>query len=78
MKDQLLKLLREKGFKKGEFITTGGSTIRAAQSLKEAGYRVAAVVVVVDRQEGGREAIEKELRVPVRSILRRKDFIPEK
>lgn len=38
--------------------TTGGSTLKAVQKLRDAGYRVAHVVTLVDRQEGGREAIE--------------------
>jgi orotate phosphoribosyltransferase len=39
-----------------DVITTGGSTL---QAIEEAGGRVAFVVVLVDRQEGGRENIEK-------------------
>lgn len=58
-----------------DVITTGGSTIRAAGSLKESGYNVVGVVVVVDRMEGGKEAIEKELGVPVKSLLKRLDFM---
>lgn len=59
-----------------DVITTGGSTIRAAQSLTEAGYDVIGVIVVVDRMEGGRQAIENALSVSVGSIFTRHDFIP--
>jgi len=39
--------------------TTGGSTITAIQSAKEAGMMVAAVICLVERQEaGGRPAVE--------------------
>jgi orotate phosphoribosyltransferase len=38
-------------------VTTGGSTLRAAKAVKEAGFEVAGVVAVVDRLEGGAEAI---------------------
>lgn len=41
-----------------DVITTGGSTLKAAEKLREAGYVVAGVVALVDRLEGGREAIE--------------------
>jgi orotate phosphoribosyltransferase len=42
-----------------DVITTGGSTLQAIEALEEAGGRVAFVLVLVDREEGGREAIEK-------------------
>jgi orotate phosphoribosyltransferase len=38
-------------------VTTGGSTLRAAKAVTEAGFEVAGVVAVVDRLEGGAEAI---------------------
>ncbi len=41
-----------------DVVTTGGSTMKAAAKLREAGYHVAGVVALVDRLEGGREAIE--------------------
>lgn len=41
-------------------VTTGGSTLRAVQSVREAGYEVAGVVAVVDRSEGGADAIKAE------------------
>ncbi|CAB50015.1 orotate phosphoribosyltransferase [Pyrococcus abyssi] len=40
--------------------TTGGSVIRAAKILKEHGAEVVGIFVVVDREEGARENIEKE------------------
>jgi orotate phosphoribosyltransferase len=43
-----------------DVVTTGGSVVKAIGALREAGARVAKVVAVVDRQEGGREAIEAE------------------
>lgn len=38
--------------------TTGGSALKAVDKLEEAGFRVTAVMTVVDRGEGAREAIE--------------------
>jgi orotate phosphoribosyltransferase len=41
-----------------DVITTGGSALRAIDAVRTAGGRVAGVLAVVDREEGGREAIE--------------------
>ncbi|UCF37170.1 MAG: orotate phosphoribosyltransferase [Acidobacteriota bacterium] len=37
--------------------TTGGSTLKAIKRTEEAGYKVVAVVCLVDRQQGGAEAL---------------------
>lgn len=42
-----------------DVITTGGSTIQAIDAIEEAGGHIAFVVVLVDREEGGRTNIEK-------------------
>ena len=42
-----------------DVITTGGSTIQAIDAIEETGSRIAFVIALVDRQEGGRENIEK-------------------
>ncbi len=39
--------------------TTGGSALQAVQRIREAGYRCAGVLTVVDREQGGRQAFEK-------------------
>ncbi len=38
--------------------TTGGSTITAIEAVQTAGMRVAAVLCLVDREQGGRDAIQ--------------------
>jgi len=58
-----------------DVVTTGGSTLRAIESLRTAGLEVVGVVALVDRLEGGREAIEAA-GLPVRTIFTRTDFIP--
>jgi orotate phosphoribosyltransferase len=40
-------------------ITTGGSAQRAIAAVQEAGGKVLGVLAVVDREEGGREVVEK-------------------
>jgi len=42
-----------------DVITTGGSSIKAAQKVIDAGYKVKRIVSIVDRQEGGSEAIKE-------------------
>ena len=56
-----------------DVVTTGGSTLRAAAKLQAAGYEVSAVVALVDRLEGGREAIEAA-GLPLRALFTRDDF----
>ena len=55
-------------------VTTGGSTLRAVQAVREAGFDVAGVVAVVDRLEGGAEAI-REAGVKFSTLYDRTDFM---
>jgi orotate phosphoribosyltransferase len=43
-----------------DVITTGGSALKAVAALRAAGGAVLGVLSVVDREEGGREALEAE------------------
>jgi len=56
-----------------DVITTGGSTKKAIDRARECGLKVLGVVVLIDRQEGGREAIEA-LGVPVRVLLTKEEI----
>jgi len=40
-----------------DVVTTGGSSLKAVDQLRQAGYRVERVVTIVDRQEGGLAAM---------------------
>ena len=40
-----------------DVVTTGGSTLAAIKKIEEAGLEVAAVVAMVDREQGGEEAL---------------------
>jgi orotate phosphoribosyltransferase len=42
-----------------DVITTGGSALKAVAAVQNAGGSIAGVLALVDREEGGREAIEK-------------------
>ena len=57
-----------------DVITTGGSTLQAVDAIEAAGGRVAFVLVLVDREEGGRDNIEKRGHKVV-SIFTRADLI---
>jgi orotate phosphoribosyltransferase len=41
-----------------DVITTGGSALKAARAVTDAGGTVLGVLALVDREEGGREALE--------------------
>lgn len=57
-----------------DVITTGGSALRAVDAVREEGGRVLGVLAVVDREEGGREAIETA-GYPVVALVRMADLI---
>lgn len=57
-----------------DVITSGGSSINALNTLKNNNYIPVAVICVVDRLEGGREAIENKFNIPVISLFTIKDF----
>lgn len=57
-----------------DVVTTGGSILVARDALREAEAEVVGALVVIDREEGGREVLEKEgLRVV--SLFTRRDFM---
>jgi orotate phosphoribosyltransferase len=57
-----------------DVITTGGSTLQAIDAVEAAGGKIAFVIVLVDRGEGGRENIEKR-GYRVVQIFTREDLI---
>jgi orotate phosphoribosyltransferase len=56
-----------------DVITTGGSTLQAIKAIEASGGHVAFVLVLVDRQEGGRAAIEERGHAVV-SVFRQSDL----
>ena len=57
-----------------DVITTGESTIKAIKLSQRGGLNIIKVIVLIDRQEGGKENIEKE-GLEVESIFTLKDFL---
>jgi orotate phosphoribosyltransferase len=57
-----------------DVITTGGSALRAIEAVRNAKGLVAGVLALVDREEGGREAIE-QAGVSVKSLVTAAEII---
>jgi orotate phosphoribosyltransferase len=57
-----------------DVITTGGSAIKAVEAVRAAGGNVVGVLAVVDREEGGREAIEA-IGVEVETLARAAEIV---
>ena len=57
-------------------VTTGGSTLRAIEAVEATGLRVAGVVAVVDRNEGGAQAIA-DAGYRFKSLYTRDDFMED-
>ncbi len=58
-----------------DVVTTGGSALKAIERCRAEKLEPVACLALVDRLEGGREAIESE-RVPLDALFTRRDFIP--
>ena len=58
-----------------DVITTGASTLRAIERARLAGFTVLRALGLVDRLEGGREAVEAQC--PLTTLFTRRDFLPQ-
>jgi orotate phosphoribosyltransferase len=58
--------------------TTGGSTIRALEAVRDEGHQVCGVLVVCDRLAGGAQAIEDAFGVPVVALTTIDEVYPER
>jgi orotate phosphoribosyltransferase len=59
-----------------DVVTTGQSTLHAVETLRVAGARVVGVLSLIDRLEGGADAI-RDAGLPIVSLFTRVDFIPK-
>jgi orotate phosphoribosyltransferase len=57
-----------------DVVTTGASTLKAVERCRMEGLDVRGVVALVDREEGGRSAVEAA-GIRLRSLFRRSDFL---
>jgi orotate phosphoribosyltransferase len=58
-----------------DVVTTGAATLKAIERCRLAGLAVVHALAIVDRLEGGREAVEKE--TPLTTLFTRRDFLPD-
>jgi orotate phosphoribosyltransferase len=58
-----------------DVVTTGGSALKAIERCRAEQLVPVACLALVDRAEGGREAIEAQ-GVPLQALFERRDFIP--
>ncbi len=57
-----------------DVITTGGSTIKAIDACLAENFEIVGVICIVDREEGGKEKIEKDYNIPVQSLFTKTDL----
>jgi orotate phosphoribosyltransferase len=57
-----------------DVVTTGGSSLKAVESLKAVGAEVIGIVALVDRQEGGAETI-RAAGLPLVTVATKADFM---
>lgn len=57
-----------------DVVTTGASTLRAIERARAAGFTVLHAIGLVDRMEGGLEAVSAE--TPLTTLFTKRDFLP--
>lgn len=58
-----------------DVVTTGAATLKAIERARAAGLVVLHALAIVDRLEGGREAVTRE--APLSALFTRRDFLPD-
>ena len=61
-----------------DVVTTGGSTIRALDAIREEGHEVCGVLAVCDRLAGGAEAIKRAAGVPYVALTTIDEVYPQR
>src|SRR5213082_671108 len=61
-----------------DVVTTGGSTIRALDALRDEGLRICGVLAIYDRLAGGAEAIREAANAPFATLTTIDDVYPER
>jgi orotate phosphoribosyltransferase len=61
-----------------DVVTTGGSTLRAIEAVREAGHDICGVVAVLDRLAGGAGAIEEAADAPFEALATIDDVYPDR
>jgi orotate phosphoribosyltransferase len=61
-----------------DVVTTGGSTIRALEALRDEGHQVCGVLAICDRLAGGAGAIEEAAQAPYVSLTTIDEIYPDR
>jgi len=61
-----------------DVVTTGGSTLRAIEAVREAGHQICGAVCVLDRLAGGGEAIAAAAQAPYVALTTIDDVYPDR
>jgi orotate phosphoribosyltransferase len=61
-----------------DVVTTGGSTLRALEALRDEGHEVCGVLAICDRLAGGAEAIERAAGAPFVALTTIDDVYPDR
>jgi orotate phosphoribosyltransferase len=61
-----------------DVVTTGGSTIRAVEAVREEGHTVCGVLAICDRLAGGAEAIERAAGAPFVALTTIDEIYPQR
>lgn len=61
-----------------DVVTTGGSTVRAIEAVREEGHEICGVLAICDRLAGGAAAIEAAARAPYRALTTIDEVYPER
>ncbi len=61
-----------------DVVTTGGSTIRALEAVRDEGHDVCGVLAICDRLAGGAQAIERAAGAPFAALCTIDDVYPER
>ena len=58
-----------------DVVTTGAATLKAIERVRAAGFQVLHAIALVDRLEGGRDAVTQH--APLTTLFTRRDFMPD-
>ena len=61
-----------------DVVTTGGSTIRAVEAVREEGHTVCGVMAICDRLAGGAQAIERAAEAPFVALTTIDEIYPQR
>lgn len=61
-----------------DVVTTGGSTIRALEAVREAGHQICGVLAICDRLAGGAQEIERAAQAPFRALSTIDEVYPDR